>query len=182
MPLPPATPRRHLHTRQIECRGYQRADGLWDIEGHIVDSKTYETTQAWRAPLAAGEAIHDMVLRLTIDDRLVIHDVVAVTDASPFDICGDAAPNMSRLKGLRIGPGWMKTVKERLGGKHGCTHMVELLGPVATTAYQTIFSDPDQEATGKVVKHSRPRVNSCYAYGEDSPVIQRLKGDAAAND
>jgi Protein of unknown function (DUF2889) len=182
MSLPAAADRSQLHTRQIDCRGYHRADGLWDIEGRIVDSKTYDSSRACQEPLPAGEAIHDMQLRLTVDDRLVIHDAVASTLASPFAICVDAAPNMARLKGLRIGPGWMRTVKERLGGRHGCTHLVELLGPVATTAYQTIFSDRGQAARGKPAKHPHPRVNSCFAYAEDSPVIKRLEAERAAAD
>ncbi len=38
MPLsPPAASREHIHTRVVECRGYRRDDGLWDIEGHITD-------------------------------------------------------------------------------------------------------------------------------------------------
>ncbi|MSO76696.1 MAG: DUF2889 domain-containing protein [Alphaproteobacteria bacterium] len=176
MPLPTAVARSQLHTRRVECRGYHRDDGLWDIEGWIVDTKTYDTARLWRSPLGAGEAIHDMSLRLTVDVRLVIQDAVAVTDASPFAICVDAAPNMTRLKGLRIGPGWMRTVKERLGGRHGCTHIVELLGPVATTAYQTIFSDRGP------AKRVHPRVNSCYAYAEDSPIIARLREEKAAAD
>jgi hypothetical protein len=39
MPVPAAERRKLVHTRQIECRGYQRDDGHWDIEGHIVDTK-----------------------------------------------------------------------------------------------------------------------------------------------
>ena len=33
MPLSePTAPRKHLHTRNGECRGYLRDDGLWEIE------------------------------------------------------------------------------------------------------------------------------------------------------
>ncbi|MGH7035691.1 MAG: DUF2889 domain-containing protein, partial [Stellaceae bacterium] len=41
MPLSAAAPREPIHTRQIECRGFRRADGLWDIEGHLIDTKSY---------------------------------------------------------------------------------------------------------------------------------------------
>ena len=44
MPLSAPAPRHFMHNRAIECRGYQREDGLWDIEGHLVDTKTYATT------------------------------------------------------------------------------------------------------------------------------------------
>ena len=40
MPLSAPAARERLHTRQIECHGYRRADGLFDIEGHSTDTKT----------------------------------------------------------------------------------------------------------------------------------------------
>jgi len=36
-------------------------------------------------------------------------------------------------------------VRERLGGTQGCVHLVELLGPVATVAFQTIQNDRAQK-------------------------------------
>ncbi|MBO6784243.1 MAG: DUF2889 domain-containing protein, partial [Alphaproteobacteria bacterium] len=41
MPLSPPAEREHIHTRTVECAGYRRTDGLWDIEGHLTDVKTY---------------------------------------------------------------------------------------------------------------------------------------------
>lgn len=33
--------RRLIHQRHVECRGYLRPDGLWDIEGRLEDVKTH---------------------------------------------------------------------------------------------------------------------------------------------
>ena len=41
MPLPKAAARKLMHTRTIDCRGYEREDGLWDIEGRLSDIKSY---------------------------------------------------------------------------------------------------------------------------------------------
>ncbi len=41
MPLTEPVPRNLIHERSIVCRGFCRDDGLWDIEGHLVDTKTY---------------------------------------------------------------------------------------------------------------------------------------------
>ena len=38
--LPPAQARVLSHTRAVTYHGYQRDDGLWDIEAHLRDSKT----------------------------------------------------------------------------------------------------------------------------------------------
>jgi len=39
--LPPSVGREHIHTRRVVSQGYLRADGLWDIEAGIEDTKTY---------------------------------------------------------------------------------------------------------------------------------------------
>jgi Protein of unknown function (DUF2889) len=95
MPLSPAAPREHIHTRSIDCRGYRRADGLWDIDGYLTDTKTNGFSNHFRGELPPGAPVHDMWLRLTVDDKLVIHAV----EAGPYDVCPSIAPNFQRLSG-----------------------------------------------------------------------------------
>ncbi len=184
MPLSPPAERELVHDRTVVCRGWRRTDGHWDIEGHLVDTKAYGFPNEYKGFIEPGQAIHDMWLRLTIDRDLNIVAVEAVTDSGPFPICPDIAPNFQRLVGLSIGTGWRRAVRERLGGAEGCTHLVELLGPLATTAYQTIFGERAREprhaaARGAGVPpaqaHPKPRLlNSCHAFAESSPVVARI--------
>ncbi len=173
MPLPAASDNRTLlHTRTVECRGFERADGLFDIEGSIVDVKSYPVARDIGVNVPAGAPIHKMAIRLTVDADLVVHDVVAVTDAAPFAVCPEAAAPMAGLKGLRIGAGWGRQVRELLAGAKGCTHLMELLGPIATTAYQTLvkvrWSRPDV-----LDRDGRPRkIDSCYAYASSGAVVR----------
>jgi len=187
MPLSPPAPREPLHTRRVECRGYRRADGLWDIEGHLVDTKTYPFENRHRGAIQPGEALHGMWLRLTLDDDLKVHRVEAVTDASPYAICGEIVGNYRRLEGQTIGPGWTRKVKELLAGVQGCTHLVELLGPVATTAFQTVFSERERRARTAEREEGRDRnprrggsrlVNTCHALRADGPVVKEEWPDA----
>ena len=104
MALPEPVERELIHERDVECRGYRRADGLWDIEGHLIDTKTYDFENQDRGTVEAGTPVHDMWIRLTIDDKFLVRDVIAVTDQGPFSICADITPNFQRLKGLKIGP------------------------------------------------------------------------------
>ncbi len=66
MSLSPAFPRDPVHQRRIECRGYRRDDGLWDVEGHLTDAKSYPFANSFRGEIAPGEPIHDMWLRVTL--------------------------------------------------------------------------------------------------------------------
>ena len=123
MPMSPPVPRRHIHTRRIECRGFLREDGLWDIDAWIEDTKTYPFESEDRGTVEAGGQVHDMVARLTVDDRLAIHAAEAESRATPYRICPAAAAGFSRLAGLRIRPGWIREVSRVYGGREACTQV-----------------------------------------------------------
>jgi hypothetical protein len=168
MPLPEPAPREPLHVRTVTCRGYRREDGLFDIEGHLTDTKTYAFDNAHRGTVRPGEPLHAMSLRLTVDLDLTIVEAVACTDAGPFAICPAITPAFASLEGLRIGRGFRRAVQERVGGIKGCTHLVELLGPIATTAFQTVAP----------LRRSRPaagppsHLDTCHALRRDGPVVR----------
>ena len=68
MPLSKAAAREKLHTRDIEICGYRRADGLYDIEAQLADAKSYGFVNQDRGYVDAGEKLHGMWLRLTVDE------------------------------------------------------------------------------------------------------------------
>lgn len=172
--LSKAVPRAQIHSREIRCRGFRRADGLWDVEGLLEDTKTYSFANHDRGSIESGEPIHRMQIRLTVDDDLIVRAVEAVTEAGPFAVCNAITPVFATLAGLRIGPGWRRAVLERMGGVRGCTHLTDLLlGPMTTTALQTVAparEQREQPATGG----RRPAlIDSCHALAADGPVVER---------
>lgn len=170
MPLPDPEPREPIHTRQVITRGYRREDGLWDIEGELHDSKPYPFPMSERGMLEPGEAVHGLSLRLTIDEDYLVHAVAVSTDFTPYAYCQGGEENYQRLIGQRIGRGWRRVVRERLGGEQGCTHLVEMLDAMATTAFQTIF--PAKGGHLNNDQSQRPvLLGSCRAFGPGSPVV-----------
>ena len=166
--------REHIHTRDIRCRGFRRQDGLWDIEATLEDTKTYSFANHDRGGIVAGEPIHRMHLRLTIDDGLTVQAAEAATEAGPFDLCGAITPVFESLVGLRIGPGWRSAVIERMGGVKGCTHLTELLlGPLTTTAMQTVASARSRRQEGTVDGRPPPILDTCHALARTSDVVRR---------
>lgn len=174
MPLSPPQPREHIHTRDITCTGYRREDGLWDIEGHLTDTKTYAFSNAERGDVPPGVPVHEMWIRLTVTDRLEIKEVEAATDYSPYILCRDVTPNFQRLVGLRIGPGWRNRALAKVGGIEGCTHIVELLAPVATTAFQTIYPIRSRERPTAASSPDKPPrlLNTCHAFRSDGEKVK----------
>ncbi|MCP3663832.1 MAG: DUF2889 domain-containing protein [Gammaproteobacteria bacterium] len=174
MSLSPPENREHLHTRRITCQGYRRSDGLWDIEAFLWDEKQHDFPNRDRGgTIHAGEPVHDMAIRVTLDLDFHIVAVEANTENAPYRICGGVADDMSTLVGMTIGPGWMRGVYQRIGGVKGCTHLVELLGPLATTAYQTMHYAMEERAN-KTPSRDRPRIiNTCHTLASNGPVVQR---------
>jgi Protein of unknown function (DUF2889) len=179
MPLSKAPPRRLQHLRDIQLRGYEREDGLIDVEAHITDIKAYGAGRT--GTLTAGEPMHDMWLRVTLDHDMVIQDCEAVMDATPYDICPGAAANYGRLKGLKIGRGFIKAAMQRLGGTEGCTHLRELLQPIGTVAFQTVNHYQNETIPARRHAIEPELINTCYAYNEHGAMITEFRARTAAN-
>lgn len=176
MPLTPAVPRRLLHQRIVQCQGFQRDDGWWEIEGQMVDTKTYTFPNEDRGgAIQAGEPLHDMLIRLTVDHDFVIRHVEACTEGAPFGLCPAITARYRRLIGVQIGPGWSLKLRELFSGVNGCTHMTELLGPVATTFFQTVYGQhyDEEDAKPPAERETPPVLNTCHALASDSPVVKK---------
>ena len=173
MPLSTPNARELIHKRQVQCYGYRRKDGLWDIEGHLIDTKTYDFENVDRGKVEAGIPVHEMWLRITVDDDLMIHQTEASTEYTPFSICPGATANFLKIKGIKIGPGFHKKVQQLVGGVNGCTHLRELLHPMATTAFQTVAPIRARERD-KHVARSTGLIGTCHAYAPGSEVVKRI--------
>lgn len=197
MPLSPPAPRAHLHARSLALNGFVRDDGLWEVEGRIADHRTYSFDNEWRGRVGPETPLHEMWVRLTLDDDLTIKGIEVATDHSPFAICPEVLPNFQRLVGARIGPGFARTIKEAVGGKAGCTHIVDMLAQIATVALQTKIPPQARaardRALGRPVGASPPTsrspwadlgegarppvIDTCYAWAGDGEVVRRLLPD-----
>jgi hypothetical protein len=73
-------------------------------------------------------------------------------------------------------------VKERVGGKHGCTHLTELLGPLATTALQTLMgARPGGSGAGA---HIAQMIDTCHAWRADGEIVRfvrKRRSEASCN-
>ena len=181
MPLTQPQDRELLHSRDIVLRGYRRADELYDIEAQLTDTKTYGSASHDRGYIQAGEPIHGMWLRLTVDEERRIVACEAASDYTPYTICPAAAPNFARLAGLQIRPGFLREAAKRVGGTIGCTHLRELLQQLATTAYQTIASTigaANEGELGTILVN--PKGRTLYLFRGDSGTKSTCFGACAA--
>jgi len=171
MSLPNPAARRHLHTRTIKCEGFERDDGLFDIEAQIIDAKTFDTEEPYRGHRPAGAHVHDMQVRLTLDRSMTVRAIEVTTNHAPYDVCPSVAPGYQALVGAKIGGGWRKAVTEAVGRTRGCTHISELLMPMATVAFQTMGS---WKSTPELGAEKPGFIDGCKAWASDGPVVKKL--------
>jgi len=171
MPLSEGSPRRtHIHTRDIRFEAYKREDGLYDIEGRLVDVKPIPIQLASRV-VPADEPVHDMRVRLTIDRKLNVLAAEAVTDRRPYEgHCEAITPDYHKLVGTNLGKGFRKALQDLVGNVRGCTHLNEMLGQFPTAAIQTMAGEQrDTDDT-----HGKPfQLDRCHALDTHGEGVRR---------
>ncbi len=86
----------------------------------------------------AGEPVHDMWVRVTIDRNSIVHAIEVRTDGMPYPgACDRIEPAYAKLVGANLVRAFASACTTTMGGMHGCTHVTELLGSLPTAAVQT---------------------------------------------
>jgi hypothetical protein len=172
MPLPPPAISRTLaHTRRVRFEAYKRADDRWDLEAHLTDIKPFDYRLS-SGVRPAGQPVHDMWIRLTVDRRLAVVAALVLTEAMPYPgACGAIGPDYARqLVGLNLGRGFRKAVQERFGRVAGCTHLNEVLAQFPTAAIQALAGERvDNEDDG-----GKPfQLDQCHALDTRGETVRR---------
>ena len=172
-----------LHSRNFYSNGYMRYDGFFEIEGTIIDKKSYDIPKSDGTVLRAGEPLHKMIVKLTLDINMKIKDVSAETISGPYKICTGANFKIKDLIGERIGSGWKNRVNKIIGKNNGCTHVRELLVSMATVAFQTVYGEKSRQTREAIkIKKADPfpapsgkpaLLNTCFAFDERSEVTKQ---------
>jgi hypothetical protein len=156
-----------LHTRQIALQGFRRKDGLYDIEGHLRDTKSYDRA-SHGVVVKAGEPIHEMILRITIGTDFVIRDARAIPVVVPYaGHCDAITPKYGQLIGMKLAAGFMRDIKQMFGKTQGCTHFTELIGAVATAAFQTMSEEINASDSTQPFQ-----LDGCHALRTDGPLVK----------
>lgn len=172
----PEITREEMHYRRIDMRGYRRSDGLYEVEGRVTDRKPHDFTSPngfKRVP--AGQLIHDMGVRLVFDEQMMVQAVHAFTESALRQLL--RSPRHPANPGRHAhGLGLERGSPQRLSGAASCSHLKEILVPMATVAYQTLTllraSRLDiLNAEGVPVK-----IDSCYAYAGGDVVRRKWPG------
>jgi len=182
MPMPEKKqekPRHQMHRRVIDCDGYLRDDGLWEVEARLVDTKPFPQRDQFRGDLPPGAPVHDIRLRLAVDDSLIIREAETNMVATPYPTCIEVEGILQRLVGVQIGKGFREAVRSRIGRLETCTHLSELLGPAVTTLFQTMSHGKRTDGSDSMNSQREATeppffVNGCHSWRTDGPIVAKL--------
>ncbi|MET3134847.1 hypothetical protein AAKU55_005149 [Oxalobacteraceae bacterium GrIS 1.11] len=177
MPLSPPVSRRALrHTRAIDIQAFARDDGLWDLDARITDVKSRDAALA-SGLRPAGMPVHDLHLRITVDQTLTIVDAEAMSDAVPYPgFCNTIGPAYKALIGLNLMQGFRLELRHRLAGIAGCTHLTELALILPTAAVQAFAGDvwSTQDGANADSTHDKPfQLDKCHALRTDGAAVAK---------
>lgn len=173
MPLPPAAATRQLkHRRSIDVQVFARGDGLWEVDATLVDTKTRTIAMA-QGDRPAGTPIHDMLLRLVVDEKLNIVEAGSETRWMPYEaICSEHGDIYGRLVGLNLLKDFRKRLRERTGGVLGCTHITELAQTLPTAVVQAFAGEViDTRGTGDGAQQPF-QIDRCHALRADGEAVR----------
>jgi hypothetical protein len=162
--------REELHLRRIDLRGWRRSDGLFEVEARIVDRKPFDFKLASSGRVVpAGEPVHDLGVRVVFDAGRIVREIHTFGTTLPYRDCPGGGAALQAMVGVSLGRGWSSEVKKRLPASETCTHLKEVLIPLASAAFQSIAPFGDSNATDA---SGRPlALDSCYAYGAAREIV-----------
>ncbi len=168
--------RKAMHHRSIEHRSWLHEDGALEIESRLIDTKAYDTRVGFDRELPAGQALHDMSIRLLLGTDGLIREIELHMDSTPFDICAEIVRRFESLRGASMSAGWNALLSRQFSGINGCRHLIDLLRGMGTVAFQSL---PDEDWNREAAARFR---DSCYAFRQDGPVMARLTAGTAGDD
>ena len=173
MTLPPAAQGRQLkHRRQLAVEVYSRDDGLWEVDATLSDVKTRDAHLAGGIR-PAGQPIHQMLLRLVVDEQLTIHDAGSQSSWVPYPgECEDHDDVYRRLVGLNLLQDFRRQLRDRVGGIQGCTHITEL-AQILPTAVVQAFAGEVIDTRGDRAGAEQPfQIDRCHALRSDGEAVR----------
>ena len=173
MTLPQAAASRQLkHRRQIDVQVYARGNGLWEVDALLIDTKT-RVAQMAEGPRPPGTPIHEMLLRLVVNEKLDILEAGSETRWMPYPgLCTEHGDAYAQLVGLNLLQNFRKALRERVGGVLGCTHITEL-AQVLPTAVVQAFVGEVIDTRGTDANASQPfQIDRCHALRSDGEVVR----------
>ena len=171
------TKQQKIHNRKIDTIIYKGASDTIIVEGSLQDQRfcdSYMLSGEVRPPYT----VHHMIIRMELQlPELTILEVEVEMPTIPHEACLETQACLAPLKGMRIAAGFTSKIRRLVDRKEACTHVQTLLTAMAPAAFQGAWS-------ARIRKPLEPEIyvsmmgklkNTCWAWREDGPLVEKLK-------
>lgn len=163
------------HHRRSIVFDVHDADDAVRVVGHLRDERPW-AQQPEHLPV-----VHDLELEATVSlTDFTVRSVEVRFHTYPHAECPQIADAYQRLVGMRVGHGWSKAVRERVGGPQGCAHLRELARAMAPVLVQAAFSarvreNPTREGDETRLRKVLPLLTgTCHVWAPEGPGQRKL--------
>lgn len=154
--------------------------------GRIVKCEMYILEDGFLAVTGMHDDFHDINLAVYLDDRYTVKDIAADMERIPYPACEVVPPeSLKKLISLPVfEKGVMKSVREIVPRKEGCTHLYEMIESTFRSIFVGLYNimgaeyegalelDPEEERQHHM---SSPILrDTCYAFSSESEDLQVL--------
>ncbi len=169
-----------IHERGSSVKIFEIGERKILIEGRLTDERFFKSFVYSHGQIIDPGIVHDITVTLTLLlPDLTIECAEAEMPEVPTEMCREIKDVVSKLAGLRITRGFKEKVKEVIGGKKGCIHMMNLILFMSTAAVQGSYSYYNRvHEDGRLLRpdfDSSLIVNSCHSWREGGPLASRLE-------
>ena len=167
-----------IHTRNIHVATYASKDKTIVVEGQLKDNRLIDSYRSGGKVITPG-VVHNMIIRLKVrGPELIIEDIDVEMSKVPNQACLETRRSLEPIKGMSIVSGFTAKVKELVGGKKGCAHLLALLMAMAPAAVQGAWSAatriPNESQAFESYSLKRLK-NTCYVWRSDGPAYKKYK-------
>lgn len=169
-----------IHERAASVTVFEIEEGKILIEGRLTDDRFFESfIYSLQRTIEPG-IVHNILVKMTLSlPDLTIEYAEADMPTVPIEMCREIKNVVGKLKGLSITRGFKSKVKEVLGGKKGCIHMMNLILFMSAAAVQGSYTYYNRvREDGKRMRpdfDSSLVINSCHIWREEGPLAPRLE-------
>ncbi len=169
-----------LHGRSIEMKTYALDEDTILVEGWLREDRFQQVYDITGEAIAKGP-VHHMAVRLMVGGTPpAILDAEAEMEHVPLDICHETLETIQKTIGLSISAGFLKKVRNLMGGDKGCAHLTHLLTVMSQAVFQGYVAHkrrrpPEVPASLEAVEGIEYLMGSCRAWKKDGPKVMKLK-------
>jgi hypothetical protein len=170
-----------LNDRRIDVSTYDYDAQTVLIEGRLVDHRHVRVTDVNDEERPPG-ILHDLLIRMLIDvNHLTIKKVACEMHSVPNKYCREVENSLEAVEGITISAGFTERVKNKVGGKQGCAHLVALLLSMAPIAIQAALLQAARKSVD-TNRLSEPMMtlleDTCWPWRKDGPLMAELNGSS----